>query len=165
MGLVGGVVSSVMTGFVPGDSDAATRPGEGLRQSARNAVRLAVPAGAFVGAFMGLVVVPLLKAHPDLGTLLRTLPDIERNLAVQIGTTSILTGFMIYGGAAVLLHAALRVVLAACTPLPLRLVPFLDALADRGLLRRVGGGWMFQHKLLLDHLASRREPEEGEVTR
>lgn len=165
MGLVGGMVSSVMTGFVPGDSDAATRPGEGLRQSARNAVRFAIPAGAFVGAFMGLVVVPLLKAHPELGTLLRTLPDIERNLTVQIGTTSILTGLLIYGGAAVLLHAALRVVLAACTPLPLRLVPFLDAVADRGLLRRVGGGWMFQHKLLLDHLAAPGEPAAGKVTR
>ncbi|MCU0658734.1 MAG: protein kinase [Polyangiaceae bacterium] len=165
MGLVGGVVSSVMTGFVPGDADAATRPGEGLRQSARNAVRLAVPAGTFVGAFMGLVVVPLLKAHPELGMLLRTLPDIERNLTVQIGTTSILTGLLIYGGAAVLLHAALRVVLAACTPLPLRLVPLLDAAADRGLLRRVGGGWMFQHKLLLDHLASRGASEASPLTR
>jgi hypothetical protein len=33
-----------------------------------------------------------------------------------------------------------RVLLAVRTPVPLRLVPFLDECTARGLMRRIGGG-------------------------
>lgn len=36
-------------------------------------------------------------------------------------------------------------VLAATTPLPLRLTLWRDRLAARDLLHRVGGGWVFRH--------------------
>jgi hypothetical protein len=36
---------------------------------------------------------------------------------------------------------------------PLRYATFLDHAAARVLLRRVGGGWVFVHRLLLDYFA------------
>jgi hypothetical protein len=38
--------------------------------------------------------------------------------------------------------------------LPLRLAPFLDYCAERIFLRKVGGGSIFIHRLLLEHFAS-----------
>jgi hypothetical protein len=37
---------------------------------------------------------------------------------------------------------------------PLRYAAFLDHAAGRVLLRRVGRGWVFVHRLLLDYFAS-----------
>jgi hypothetical protein len=51
----------------------------------------------------------------------------------------------------VISHLALRLVLGASEALPLRLITFLDAAADRVLLRKVGGGYIFVHRLLLEH--------------
>jgi hypothetical protein len=41
--------------------------------------------------------------------------------------------------------------------LPLRLVPFLDECAERIFLRKVGGGYIFVHRLLMEHFASLHE--------
>ena len=37
--------------------------------------------------------------------------------------------------------------------LPWRLVPFLDHCVDLIFLRRVGGGYIFVHRLLMEHFA------------
>ena len=34
-----------------------------------------------------------------------------------------------------------------------KLIAFLDAMADRLILRRVGGGWIFIHRTLLEYFA------------
>jgi hypothetical protein len=59
-----------------------------------------------------------------------------------------------YGGAAVIQHWTLRLLLALSGHAPLRYAAFLDHAAGRVLLRRVGGGWVFVHRLLLDYFAS-----------
>jgi hypothetical protein len=38
--------------------------------------------------------------------------------------------------------------------LPLSLVPFLDSCAERIFLRKVGGGYIFVHRLLMEHFAA-----------
>lgn len=58
------------------------------------------------------------------------------------------------GGLAVVQHGVLRVLLAAGGRLPLRLVATLDTAAERALLRKVGGGYMFIHDELREHLAA-----------
>ncbi len=44
--------------------------------------------------------------------------------------------------------------------MPFRLVPFLDYAIERILLRRVGGGYMFVHRTLLEYFAG-LETERG----
>jgi hypothetical protein len=64
---------------------------------------------------------------------------------------------LLYGGATVLQHYTLRWLLYRNDYLPLRLVPFLDYCTERIFLRPVGGGYIFVHRLLMEHFASLHE--------
>lgn len=69
-----------------------------------------------------------------------------------------IVGPVYYGGESVLKHYVLRWLLArqGVLPFPYRdrqLIAYLDEMAARLLLRRVGGGWMFIHRTLLEFFA------------
>jgi DNA polymerase III delta prime subunit len=57
-------------------------------------------------------------------------------------------------------HFALRWLLAHFDYLPFQLVPFLEYAKDRLLLRRVGGGYIFIHRTLMEYFAARDESQE-----
>jgi DNA polymerase III delta prime subunit len=63
------------------------------------------------------------------------------------------------GGLAVLQHYTLRLILWFCDSIPLNYVHFLDHAAERILLRKVGGGYIFVHRMLLEYFAG-LEPEQ-----
>ncbi len=63
---------------------------------------------------------------------------------------------VVTGGDAFLLHYLLRLFLWRTGTLPWLLVAFLDDMTARLLLRRVGGSYVFTHRLLLEHLASQQ---------
>lgn len=60
---------------------------------------------------------------------------------------------LVLSGRAILQSYLVRLLLARAGLTPLRYAAFLDHAADRVLLRRVGGGWVFVHRLLLDYFA------------
>lgn len=67
-------------------------------------------------------------------------------------------GLHMFGGLGVWDHFVTRIALASegTLPFPTRtgqLITFLDAMCDLIVLKRVGGGWTFAHRLLLDYLA------------
>jgi hypothetical protein len=63
-----------------------------------------------------------------------------------------------YGGLDVIYHYTLRLILSFTQPcLPLNLARFLDHCAERVFLQKVGGGYIFIHRLLLEYFAE-REP-------
>jgi hypothetical protein len=62
-------------------------------------------------------------------------------------------GFLFSGGVEVLRHTSLRLALALQRRLPLNLAGFLDHATRLIILRRVGGGWVFLHRLLQEHMA------------
>jgi hypothetical protein len=57
------------------------------------------------------------------------------------------------GGLACLQHYLLRLLLIRNRSMPRQLLPFLDHAARLSFLRRVGGGYMFAHRMLLEHFA------------
>ena len=59
------------------------------------------------------------------------------------------------GGEECLRHIVFRIWLARASSTPWNYVKFLDYCADRILLRKVGGGYMFIHRMLLEHFAAR----------
>ena len=64
-----------------------------------------------------------------------------------------------YGGLDVAQHYILRAMLYFLNQMPLNYVRFLDYAADRILLKKVGGGYIFIHRLLLEYFAKQnREP-------
>jgi len=63
------------------------------------------------------------------------------------------------------MHLALRITVAMTTPLPLRLPRWLDDMADRDLLNKVGGGWLFRHATFRAWLASPESAGESPSVR
>jgi hypothetical protein len=59
------------------------------------------------------------------------------------------------GGSACICHFALRFYLIHRGSIPCKYVRFLDYAARRILLRKVGGGYMFIHRMLLAWFAAR----------
>ncbi|NOK71585.1 MAG: hypothetical protein GFH25_541324n28 [Chloroflexi bacterium AL-N10] len=78
--------------------------------------------------------------------------------AVLFGSVSILTVGVVsglaYGGLACCSHLALRLVLWHTGYMPWQYRQFLDDCADRMLLRRVGGRYIFWHRSLMDYFAT-----------
>jgi hypothetical protein len=61
---------------------------------------------------------------------------------------------LIGGGLFPLRHFVLRLLLWSKRSAPMRYVRFLDYAADRLFLRKVGGGYIFVHRMLLEYFAS-----------
>lgn len=68
--------------------------------------------------------------------------------------TFALTAGLMFGGLACLQHLAIRVMLAYNGFAPLGCVSFLDEATDRLFLCRAGSGYLFVHRLLLEHFAN-----------
>lgn len=156
--LFGGAVLAVVAAIEPGQRETRVRPNEGIRRSLWYATLL--PACVMPPTIM-MVTLTLLPPEGEMSAdLIRTgYPKLA--FALYAGTFESLVLFMLYGGVAVLFHLAVRGCLAIRTPLSFSLVPFLDDCVRRGLLRRVGGGYMFLHRTLLDHFADRWANEGG----
>jgi hypothetical protein len=147
-----GAVLALLAALEPSERETRVRPNEGIKRSLFYAALVslgsAIPASAIAAAAL----------LPD--AYIRT-SDLAASSHPRLAffafcmTFGVLVVFMLYGGVAVLAHAAVRMILALRTPLPLRLVPFLDDCARRGVLRQVGGGYMFLHRTMLDHFADR----------
>jgi hypothetical protein len=109
-------------------------PNGGIRRSVRISSSLAAIGFAFTALGMGLVYGPVYGACA--------------------GLTSAAALWLWYGGLATIEHVVLRFLLR-WSRLEYCNVAFLDAAANRGLLHRVGGGYMFVHTTLMDRLVAR----------
>lgn len=158
LGIVGGVVSRLVFNLEAGlwiggilgiASGLALMPGFGLagrevemrtvpNQGIRRSVRLALQFGLSVAILMG--VVAGLTGGPLLGLI--------------IGLVGALAGFMTFGGIAFSQHILLRLMLYVYHEMPWNYARFLDFCADRILLRKVGGGYIFIHRYLLEYFAA-----------
>lgn len=63
---------------------------------------------------------------------------------------------MFYGVLDFIQHFVLRAMLWASGRTPFRLVGILDEADDLVFLRKVGGGYIFVHRLLQEHFANRK---------
>jgi MFS family permease len=59
-----------------------------------------------------------------------------------------------YGGGTCTTHSTLRLLIAHADYAPLNYARFLDFCASIGIMRKVGGGYIFQHRMLLEYFAS-----------
>jgi hypothetical protein len=62
-------------------------------------------------------------------------------------------GFLWYGGFDIAKHYSLRFILWRAHALPWNYATLLDYAAERIFLRKVGGGYIFVHRLLLEYFA------------
>jgi serine/threonine protein kinase len=127
------------------DSGRITAPNEGIRQSLRNAMR-----GSFVGALIGAVAAFVTGRLP--GMLF---------LVPLFG----LIAALIAGAYPCLQHLILRLLLWRKDCAPWRYAEFLDFAAERILVHRVGGGYAFVHRALLEYFAGLHAARDGQGSR
>jgi hypothetical protein len=123
-----------------------TTPNQGIRRSARHGLLVGV-AAALIGFLVGGVFGWSFSGLYDPGTLLST--SLTDGLVVGI-LTGLISGLRA-GGIACLEHLALRLLLWDSGSIPWNYARFLDYAAERILLRKVGGGYIFTHRLLLEY--------------
>ena len=157
-GISGGLLIGVMIGFLGGllgglifafldtpHVDERPDPGRGVRTSLGNALLMILISLILLG-------LPAWLIGQRFGV---------RTLVFAIVLANVLPiAFSWFGGLAWCQHWALRIVLARQDWLPWRLLSWLDDMVSRGLLRRVGGGYIFIHRSLLEYFAAL---EEGNV--
>jgi hypothetical protein len=79
-------------------------------------------------------------------------------VGITAGVTAwVVAGYM-GGGLFVIRHSVLRLALWLRGSAPLNYVPFLDYAVERLFLRKVGGGYIFLHRMLLEYFAMLEEP-------
>jgi hypothetical protein len=137
-GFVDGLIVAMLMGLGRRAVVMTVAPNQGIRRSARNAIVV----GLVVGLTQGVAI------------------WIENGMLPASGSglvfilIYVLIGILACGGFACLSHFALRLVLWHRGSLPWKIVPFLDYCAERIFLRKVGGGYIFIHRMLMEHFAS-----------
>jgi len=145
VGLVGGLGLMLMIGLIRGlsgemlDEHNFGRPNQGIRLSMRNSTFI-----IFGGLIAGLVC-GLISWWSGLGVG-------AVYLWLVIGTTSGLIIGLSNGGIACIKHVCLRLFIRRYAPL--NYPRFLNYAAERALLRKIGGGYIFIHRDLLEYFAS-----------
>jgi hypothetical protein len=136
------ITVGVLMGLGVGLIEEKSWPNQGVWQSARSAVITgavcALSAGAPVGIVIGL-------AREPLDGL---------NAGLALATFTGVGGGLFFGGSSFIRHFILRVLVWKRGDAPLDYVAFLNFAAKRILLVRVGGGFIWVHRLLLEHFAS-----------
>lgn len=152
-GLLWAVCRGVGRGLMPAPRSARTRPNEGIRQSARYALAVAVTTFLVVQALTlaGFGIWTLL----DLGEAGTDQLAIVILLSAAWGCGSGCLLGMACGGGAVVQHWTIRLLLWRFGLAPLRLAHWLAFLVRlRVLYWGVGGGHMFIHRLVQEHFAT-----------
>lgn len=148
---VGCFVGAVFHGFRAKVKELKAVPNQGVVLSFQHAWRYGGSLGAICGFVWGFALwfdgVPVW--HAALGSLLA---------GIGLGLTSAVW----FGGLEVLRHYTLRLILCINGYTPLLYADFLDYAAERLIfLRKVGGGYMFIHRYLLEHFAEMEPSEKG----
>ncbi|NJO82063.1 MAG: hypothetical protein HC828_04195 [Blastochloris sp.] len=157
--LIGAVVGILFGGLTSGSVPEKVIPNQGIRNSLR------------IALLSWLLVLPV-----SIGIRHLTSSGVEHWVAQMSGWANITLLFgtiasLLYGGYAVLSHLVLRLLLTYAGAMPWNYACFLNYAHERIFLRRVGGGYIFYHRLLQEHLAAATEttkpPEvekDGETT-
>jgi hypothetical protein len=146
-GSVTGLVCGLLDGFTVGEIGTQSFPNQGIRRSMRNALI------SWLGGGLGAMLVWQLV----FGLLIELLSGSGIRLVWGLAFGMVLgPAFGLrFGGRAYLHHFALRLILWHNNFAPLRYVHFLNYAAARIFLRKVGGGYVFVHRMLLEHFAAR----------
>lgn len=154
-GAVFGSVIGMMTGFIFGLTPQAnvnvrTLPNIGIRHSGINALKT-LSAGLIAG------IIAILVASIVIGKL-----DQGLNYFIEIGFLAgigygLAIGWaysLIRGGSqTVIKHVLIRFILYSSGHVPMNYARFLDYCVQAGLMRQVGGGYLFAHRYLLEYFA------------
>ena len=155
--IVGMVIGAILWGHKARLRDERVRSNAGMRATFITA--LAVSARAFGSVLVTLTLLAALMVELPHGAVRTGGLIVSGALMAAVGVG------LSFGGAAVIAHLLLRLMLHWTGQLPLRTTALMTAAADRGLLLRAGGAWLFPHRSVQEYFAARAEPPPVEPQR
>jgi hypothetical protein len=134
--MTGGFIFGLFTGL-RGDAEIETRtiPNQGIWQSAKTSATVATITSVSFSLMIHL-----------LGRWLMA--------SVEWGVFYGLFVGLMMGGTACIVHISLRIIFYLYRTMPWNYARFLDYAVDRIFLQKVGGGYIFIHRLLMEHFAA-----------
>jgi eukaryotic-like serine/threonine-protein kinase len=149
-GLLGGSVIfgawyAFQSGLTNGEVENRIKPNQGIWSSLKSAN------SAGFGNIVQFLLTGLLGLAPILGVFPGLIFGVSHGIAIGY------TFWFIYGGLSVIQHFILRLMLQHIKALPFPLADFLDYAASLLFLRKVGGGYIFTHRYLLEYFAALEE--------
>lgn len=136
-------LTAIVRGIVRKPREIRFKPNQGIQSSARYALIISLPTFILLFVFVLWLNDKQTKDTPSnilvIGTILSLI------ISLQLAS--------FFGGAAVWEHLNLRFSLYQAGNIPWNYARFLDTCAKIGLLRKVGGGYIFAHRYLLEYFA------------
>jgi hypothetical protein len=164
VGLIGGVVSGLAGGITDRVMLDKASPNLGIKLSLKNSFA-AFLVTWLIGLALALILTGWLIAVPFVK--LDYTPSEELFYKLLAALTVGLSVGLNRGGSAVIKHYALRLTLWLNGYTPFKFVKFLDHCARLILLKKVGGGYIFIHRMLLEYFAElspqSRRGEDGKT--
>jgi energy-coupling factor transporter ATP-binding protein EcfA2 len=114
-------------------------PNQGIRSSVRNCIVIGLIGGLIFGLVLGLTSKLLIPNEPITG------------IGVIGGVIFGIIFGLKYGGSASTQHFTLRQILYRKGRIPWDYAKFLDFASERLLMKKIGGGYVFFHRMLLEH--------------
>ena len=145
-----GLLLELSDGLESAEVEQKMVPNQGIRDSAKNYMVVVV----ICGLIFGLNVVLILSLGIE---LMDSSLSLELMDSLIFGSSFGLSLGLIFGlkwgGTACIKHFTLRLILYHADRIPWNYARFLDFASDRLLLKKVGGGYLFYHRMLMEHLA------------
>ena len=151
---IGALLGAMYGGLGYGIVAEKTLPNQGIALSVRNSGLAGLAIMAFLGTLLFLLFTLLNKGAPEAE---------QCRLALGAGVFFGLLAALWFGGMDVLAHLALRLVLWRSGEAPHNYPRFLDHAARLIFLQKVGGGYIFVHRLLLEHFAALDTSDDGKA--
>ena len=134
-GITGSIIGGAIGGFQPGPRGLVTRPNHGIWLTVHSSLKIALLAGFL--------------ASPVIWFRDNNIIDV-----FIYSLAAILICALWRGGLDVIEHAIIRLIIASRGHAPLNYARFLDYAANElNFLQKVGGGYVFIHRYLLEHFA------------
>ena len=144
-------VGGLIAGLRGPELEKRFNPNQGIWKSTQYALVITPITALILG--LPIVLVPM----QILGSDIRLFVWLGHGLTVGLGNG--VTAGLIIGGSASIRHFTLRLRLYRMGHIPWNYARFLDHAADRLFLQKVGGGYIFIHRMLLEHFAQMENPK------
>ncbi|HTK12113.1 MAG TPA: hypothetical protein VL485_33385, partial [Ktedonobacteraceae bacterium] len=153
IGLLVGLIMSIRGGFIQKipNTDKILKPNQGIQNSIRNSLFFGSFFGIAFGLLFSLIYGPVLFLI--LGDIYRSSFPPNSGLIYGISDGVLVAAFfwLVSGGIACIQHTLLRLMLWTHGCIPWNYAHFLDRAVDLALLYRLGGGYIFFHRLLQEY--------------
>lgn len=148
-GLILGLIFALIIGLIRGlrgsDIETKTIPNQGIWISAYNAV--------IITLVSWLILFPIIFMRFPEGVQSKS----------SIISWGLILGLLFGGGISCIQHFSLRLILWVKGFIPSNLARFLDYASERIFLQKVGGGYIFVHRMLLEHFATRIHSTQSKI--